>query len=222
MPPSRRQKPQPPTDSSAPVTDYRHDSAKRKNIPPAGLAAQGKVAETPKLRFAYDPHLPPVLRFDPTGCSDELPELLQTAMQRPLNATEARALADALRNRQPWLEWPGKREKKACEVDPIAVHIHERVSAQVILRVAARQDVQRSLLADPDRSLAGKSSQRPARKDRVVRMPVQQRFGDFGPAEPPPQHQIRCETGFSAGPLAKLPSRRGPGREGSRRRRRPN
>ena len=128
MAPSRRQKPQPPTDSSSPVTDYRHDSAKRKNIPPAGLAAQGKVAETPKLRFAYDPHLPPVLRFDPTGRSDELPELLQIAMQRALNATEARTLADALRNRQPWLEWAGKREKKACEVDPIAVHIHERSS----------------------------------------------------------------------------------------------
>ena len=42
------------------VLDYRHDEAKRKNIPPAGLAAQGKVRETPKIRYAYDPHLPPL------------------------------------------------------------------------------------------------------------------------------------------------------------------
>ena len=29
------------------VSDYRHE-AKRKNIPPAGLAAQGRVREAPK------------------------------------------------------------------------------------------------------------------------------------------------------------------------------
>ena len=45
------------------VTDYRH-ADKRKHIPPAGLAAQGRVQEVPKTRYAYDPHLPPVLRFD--------------------------------------------------------------------------------------------------------------------------------------------------------------
>jgi adenine-specific DNA-methyltransferase len=49
------------------VLDYRHDEAKRKNIPPAGLAAQGKVRETLKIWYAYDAHLPPVLRFDPAG-----------------------------------------------------------------------------------------------------------------------------------------------------------
>jgi hypothetical protein len=30
------------------------------------------------------------------------------------------------------------------------LHIHERVSAQAILRVAAREDVNRSLFADPE------------------------------------------------------------------------
>ena len=39
------------------VTDYRHD-ATRKNLPPAAIAAQGKVQEVPKTRYAYDPHLP--------------------------------------------------------------------------------------------------------------------------------------------------------------------
>lgn len=103
-----------------PVKSYRYPS-KRKNNPPAGLAAQGKIRETPRLKFAYDPHLPPVLRFDATGASDKLPELLQTACTRALTVKEAQQLAEALRQREPWLEWAGKREKKVFEVDPVAL-----------------------------------------------------------------------------------------------------
>ena len=50
---------------------------------------------------------------------------------------------------EPWLEWTGKRERRSFEVDPVALHIHERISAQAILKVAARQDAQRDLFADP-------------------------------------------------------------------------
>jgi adenine-specific DNA-methyltransferase len=130
------------------VVDYRHETT-RKNIPPAGLAAQGKVREVPKVEYAYNPHLPPVLRFDSEGEADKLPELLQTARTRQLTAEEAQTLADALRNQEPWLEWAGKREKKGFEVDPVALHIHERISTQAILKVASREDVQRDLFADP-------------------------------------------------------------------------
>lgn len=131
-----------------PVSDYRH-ATKRKHIPPAGMAAQGQLREEPRLQFSYDPHLPPVLRFDPTGKADQLPELLEQATRRPLSREEAKLLAEALRKHEPWLEWAGKREKKWFEVEPVALHIHERISAQAILRVAARQDVQRDLFADP-------------------------------------------------------------------------
>ena len=131
------------------VADYRH-AEKRKNIPPAGLAAQGRVQEVPKARYSYDPHLPPVLRFDPTGTEDRLPELLEAARERPLTDEEVRLLADALRNHQPWLEWAGKREQREFEVDPVALHIHERVSAQAIIKMAQRQPLQRSLFADPE------------------------------------------------------------------------
>lgn len=85
------------------ITDYRYDE-KRRHIPPAGLAAQGKVRETPKVRYEYDPHLPPVLRFDASGAADRLPELLQLARQRPLTDEEARLLADSLAVREPWLD----------------------------------------------------------------------------------------------------------------------
>ncbi len=135
--------------SKTEITDYRHDTT-RKNIPPAGLAAQGKVSEVPKTRYFYDPHLPPVLRFDETGESDKLPELLEIARQRPLTDKEVQLLNEALRNHQPWLEWSDKREKSWFDVDPVALHIHDRYSAQAIIKLAALQPIQRSFFADPE------------------------------------------------------------------------
>ena len=131
------------------VQDYRHDTATRKNNPPAGIAAQGKIKETPKQAYAYNPHLPPQLRSDPNGDADQIPELLQIAQQRALTAEEAQTLANALRHHEPWLEWAGKQETKSFSVDPVALHIHERVSTKAILKVAERQNVQRELFADP-------------------------------------------------------------------------
>jgi adenine-specific DNA-methyltransferase len=151
MAPRVRKTVTPPSEPPEPVADYRFDAA-RKNIPPAGLAAQGKLAEPRRIRYDYDPHRPPLLRFDASGAADRLPELLETARQRALTDEEARWLAEALRNRQPWLEWAGKREQRSFEVEPVALHIHERIAAQAIVKVAARQDVQRDLFADPQLS----------------------------------------------------------------------
>ncbi|MXY28549.1 site-specific DNA-methyltransferase, partial [Candidatus Poribacteria bacterium] len=128
------------------------DTATRKNNPPAGIAAQGKIQETPKQEYAYNPHLPPNLRSDPNGDADELPELLQIAQQRKLTPEEAKTIADALRHHEPWLKWAGKQETKSFTVDPVALHIHERVSAKAILKVAERQNVQRDLFADPQQT----------------------------------------------------------------------
>ena len=128
---------------------YRHKSEKRTNIPPAAIAAEGRVPAAPKLQYSYSPRLDPLLRFDPTGAPDRLPELLERAKREPLTDTDVRILAQALRRHDPWLEWAGKREAGGFEVDPVALHIHERVSAQAILKVAARKDVTRDLFADP-------------------------------------------------------------------------
>ena len=130
------------------IADYRFD-AKRTNIPPAGLAAQGKLEQAARIRYEYDPHRPPVLRFDGTGTSDKLPALLTTAKTRALNDDEVKQLAEALRDHQPWLEWASKREKRWFDVEPVALHIHERIAAQAIVKIVARQDVQRDLFADP-------------------------------------------------------------------------
>jgi len=132
------------------VVDLRYPGATRKNIPPVGLEARGKIVREKQLAYDYNPHLPPVLRFDADGKSDALPELIEEAGKRPLTADEQKALAAALRQHQPWLEWTGKREQQACVVDPVGLHIHERVSAKAILATAARQDIPRSLFADPE------------------------------------------------------------------------
>jgi adenine-specific DNA-methyltransferase len=134
------------------IEDYRHSGATRKNIPPAKIAAEGKVPDVPKIQYSYSPRRPPELRFDTSGKADRLPELLEKAKRGPLTDEEAEVLADALRVQQPWLEWAGKQEAetRGFTVDPVALHIHERISAQAILKVAARQDVERTLFSDPE------------------------------------------------------------------------
>lgn len=139
-------------DAALPMGDIRHPSAKRRNIPPAKIAAEGTVPVIPKAQYAYNPHLPPALRFDQHGKPDALPQLLAKARASAggLTDDEARVLAEALRIHEPWLEWTGKREKPGFAVDPVALHIHERISAQAILKVAARQDAAKFLFADPE------------------------------------------------------------------------
>jgi adenine-specific DNA-methyltransferase len=134
------------------TTDYRHTGQKRTNIPPAKIAGEGKVPVVPKVRYHYNPHLPPVLRFDPKGDADQLHELVNETGRRALTAAEQKVVAEAIHHYEPWLEWAGKREeheKAYFEVDPVALHIHERVSAQAIVRGAMREDVQRDIFADP-------------------------------------------------------------------------
>ncbi len=137
-----------------PVEDYRHAGATRPNNPPAAIAAEGRTPPAPRTSYAYSPRLDPALRADPTGRADALPPLLEKATREKLTAEEAALLAEALRRHEPWLEWAGKRETPGFAVDPVALHIHERVSTQAILRAAARQDVTRDLFADPTLSYA--------------------------------------------------------------------
>ena len=130
-----------------PITDFEHADAKRKNLPPAGSPPGDRVAEEPKVKFAYDPHRTPVLRFNEAVARCR--ELLEKATRTQLTKDEAAELAAHLESEQPWLEWAGKREQPHFEVEPVALHLHERVSAQAILRAVRREDVQRDFFAEP-------------------------------------------------------------------------
>jgi hypothetical protein len=68
------------------------------------LLRKGKVPTAPKLQYSYSARLDPVLRFDPGGAPDKLPELLNKARHEPLTDPEARLLTEALRRQDPWLE----------------------------------------------------------------------------------------------------------------------
>jgi adenine-specific DNA-methyltransferase len=123
------------------------------------MAGEGEVPKAKRVKYAYSPHLDPVLRFDPTGRADKVAAVVEKACRgEPLDAAEQEILRAVGKNwEQPWLEWANKQEEHAgghFSVDPVALHIHERISAQAILRTAQRQDTERSLFADPEQSYA--------------------------------------------------------------------
>jgi adenine-specific DNA-methyltransferase len=154
MPRKKKTKPAAPNNASSSIASIKYP-AKRKNIPPAGLEAQGRIQKSPRIRYEYNPHLPPILRSATEAtAADKLPELLEISRQRALSAPETKMLADALRRHEPWLEWSGKREKPWFVVEPVALHMHERISTQAILRVLSREDVERDLFADPQQEYA--------------------------------------------------------------------
>ena len=80
------------------VTDYRHKNVTRLNIPPARLAARGKITKEKKIKYAYNPHLAPNLRFDATAKSDRIGELIEKAGRQKLESAEIDYLEDAFRN----------------------------------------------------------------------------------------------------------------------------
>jgi len=130
---------------------YRHTGDKRKNIPSAKIASEGKIPQVKKARYYYSPHLSPELRFDPTGEADRMLSVAEAAKEYATGTYKAK-LEAAIQKNQPWLEWAGKKEeydRRFFDVDPVALHIHERVSAQAIVRTAMREDAQRDLFADP-------------------------------------------------------------------------
>jgi adenine-specific DNA-methyltransferase len=123
------------------------------------MAGEGEVPKAKRVKYAYSPHLDPVLRFDPTGRADKVAAVVEKACRgEPLDAAEQEILRAVGKNwEQPWLEWANKQEEHArghFTVDPVALHIHERISAQAILRTAERQDTERTLFADPEQSYA--------------------------------------------------------------------
>ncbi|MES2641347.1 MAG: site-specific DNA-methyltransferase [Myxococcota bacterium] len=139
------------------TADFVHKGTTRKNNPPARIASEGRVPRVPKATYRYNPHLPPVLRFDSTGKADELDVLVDKAGKGALTAEEQRRLREALSVHQPWLEWANKQEQHdrgGFTVDPVVLHIHERLSTRAIIGAAMREDAQRKLFADPEQKYA--------------------------------------------------------------------
>jgi adenine-specific DNA-methyltransferase len=130
---------------------YVHEGATRKNLPTGKMAGEGVIPKVKKSKYHYSPHLSPELRFDPTGETDRL-ESIRQKVKGELTEEEQALLDAALDNNQPWLEWTEKKEqhdRELFEVDPVALHIHERISPQSIVRAMKREDLQQDLFDDP-------------------------------------------------------------------------
>lgn len=124
------------------TSDFSHDG-KRKLLPQAGVAAEGRSPAVPPVQYALNPHLPPTLRFDPSGQADGVEQrvrwLAAEAGARKLTAEEQAELIGLLGHREPWLEWAGKAEEQrrgVLNVEPVVLHEHERVRARVIVDLA--------------------------------------------------------------------------------------
>jgi adenine-specific DNA-methyltransferase len=143
-------------DGLSTTSDYRHEQT-RLNLPNAAMAGEGTTPKQKAAKYAYSPHLDPLLRFDPTGRADKVQGIVDKACRGERLTSEEQEILRAVGKNweQPWLEWANKQEEHArghFSVDPVALHIHERISAQAILRAAQREDTERSLFASPEQS----------------------------------------------------------------------
>ena len=92
--PRRKKAPTAPESASGEAVTSLKYPATRKNIPPAGLEAQGFVKEEAAVYYRHDPHLPPALRSSPDpAATDRLQELLATARKRACDVYSRAACA---------------------------------------------------------------------------------------------------------------------------------
>ena len=115
-----------PDTGDAQVLAYRHPD-RRKNNPEVGLVNTESDPEQPKTRWAYDPHLDPALQFDSARAQADA--LIADALAGNDPAAMRHALQTLQRMGAPYLQWTGKAERTAFEVDTVSLHVHERIDA---------------------------------------------------------------------------------------------
>ena len=134
--------PSQPDTGEAQVLAYRHPD-RRKNNPEVGLVNAESDPEQPKTRWAYDPHLDPALQFDTARAQADA--LIADALAGNDPAAMRHALQTLQRMGAPYLQWTGKAERTAFEVDTVSLHVHERIDAMSILSsVSKRQNAMKN------------------------------------------------------------------------------
>ncbi|MFQ6057829.1 MAG: DUF559 domain-containing protein, partial [Anaerolineae bacterium] len=81
------------------VGDYRHDEARRKNNPPAGIAPTYEVRERRVTSYAYDPHLDPQLQWG--GKAEHTSFDVDVVSLHIHERISTRAILDAVRRPEP-------------------------------------------------------------------------------------------------------------------------
>lgn len=118
------------SDGPTEILSYRHDD-KRVNNPEVGMVNPRTDPDAGKTRWAYDPHLDPVLQFDPQRSRIE--KLIDDALASGDTEQMKAALEELKRLQSPYLNWAGKAERTSFEVDTVSLHVHERIDPASIL-----------------------------------------------------------------------------------------
>ncbi len=100
------------------VSAYRHDQH-RINNPEVGLVTPDADADERTTRYAWDPHIDPVLQFDISRAQIE--DLIDAALASGDEATMRAALEQLKRQAAPYLNWSGKAERASFEVDTVSL-----------------------------------------------------------------------------------------------------
>lgn len=82
-------------------------------------------------RWRYDAHIDPALQFDTKRAAVE--SLIDEALASGDQEVMRRALEDLKRMSAPYLNWAGKAERTAFDVDTVSLHVHERIDPSTIL-----------------------------------------------------------------------------------------
>ena len=143
-PAAKASAPRQPDTGAAQVLAYRHPD-RRKNNPEVGLVNAESDPEQPKTRWAYDPHLDPALQFDSARAQADA--LIADALAGNDPAAMRHALQTLQRMGAPYLQWTGKAERTAFEVDTVSLHVHERIDAMSILSSVGKRQNASNLVA---------------------------------------------------------------------------
>jgi len=114
----------------------------------AGRAGQGRRGPQDPLRVRPAPAARAAFR--PDRCERPLARAIGDGAPARFDFRRSAPACRGVARPPTVAEWAGKRERSGFDVDPVALHIHERVSAQAILKLALREPTQRSLFADPE------------------------------------------------------------------------
>ncbi|WP_417251085.1 site-specific DNA-methyltransferase [Castellaniella sp.] len=118
------------TGDDAQILSYRH-ADKRVNNPEVGMVTPATDPEAGKTKWAYDPHLDPALGFDPQR--SQIETLIDDALASGDSDQMRAALEELKRLQSPYLNWAGKAERTAFDIDIVSLHVHERIDPASIL-----------------------------------------------------------------------------------------
>lgn len=124
------------SDEPVQVLSYRHRDT-RVNNPEVGMVHADTDPDGEKTKWAYDPHLDPVLNFDSARGSIE--KIINDALASGNAESMKDALTELKRMQQPYLNWTGKAERTSVEVDTVSLHVHERIDPATILAHVAKK-----------------------------------------------------------------------------------